>query len=270
MDGTNKSDNNNNKENNETNDNQNEDEDDYSCTEWSTWSRERVNDASLKERTRTLVMGVKRGGTKEVEEYSNWSEYSKTPLQPISGLEVETKMETEKVWSDTKTSTNYVTESETVKLISTSYAGGGSYTYCPNGYKEQDNKCVSETKERGDLTYLEYNSGNYYIYNKPCDAFNTEKTSNGQYQMVYKNCLYSSVKDMVTGYSSSYTVYNYQELEEVQTVYYRYRTKTKKTVQEDDVYTDKLYEEDKLPEGFVKINGSEIVEYSYKYTVCEK
>lgn len=268
MDGTNKPSN----DNNSDNDNGNEDINgsDYSCTEWSEWSKERVSDSSLKERTRTLVIGVKRGGTKEKEVYSDWTEYTKTPFEPINGMEVETKIETEKVWSEPKTSTYYVSNSETVKLLSTYDVGGGSYTHCPNGYDVKDNKCVSQTKERGDLTYLEYNSGDYLIYNKPCDAFNTEIDSEGKYAMVYKNCLYSKITDIKTGYSAGYTVYNYQELVETQTVYYRYRTKTIQTVQEEDVYTDTLYEEDKLPEGFVKVNGSEIVEYSYMYNVCEK
>ena len=267
MDGKNIS-NNDNKKNDENDNISNEK--DYSCTEWSDWTRERVNSSSLKERTRTLVIGVKHGGTKKEEIYSEWSEYTKTPLEPMDGVEVEAKVETEKVWSEPKTSQETKENSETVKVLSTSNEGGESYTYCPKGYKKEDNKCVSENKERGDLTYLEYNSGNYYIYNKPCDAFNTERNSEGKYEIVYKNCLYSKTTDIKKGYSESYTVYNYQELVETQTVYYRYRTKTISTVQEQDEYTKTYYEVDKLPKGFVKVDGSEVVEYSYMYAVCEK
>ena len=36
------------------------------------------------------------------------------------------------------------------------------------------------------------------------------------------------------------------------------------------VYTDVKYEESELPEGFVKVPGSEETYYSYKLTYCEK
>ena len=47
----------------------------YSCVNWSDWTKERVNDSYLEERSKTLVQGVKyQTQTKTV--YGKWSEYT--------------------------------------------------------------------------------------------------------------------------------------------------------------------------------------------------
>ena len=57
-------------------------------------------------------------------------------------------------------------------------------------------------------------------------------------------------------------LYTYQELVTTDVTYYRYRTINSDV--EADVYTDVKYEESDLPEGFVKVPGSEETYYSYK------
>ena len=42
------------------------------------------------------------------------------------------------------------------------------------------------------------------------------------------------------------------------------------TVTEDSVITDGYMEESSLPSGYVKLEGSEKTQYSYKIKVCEK
>ena len=241
---------------------------DYNCTDWSSWTSERVNSTDLKERTRTLYLGVKEGKEEEVVTYSEWSDYTKTPINATKDIEVEIKVEVEKDWGIVKTSNSPVQESETVKLLGTSTTGGGSYTYCPSGYKKDSSlkKCVSETSQNGDLTYNEYVSGNYVIYNKPCDALNTERGKG----LVYKNCKYSKVIDLKTGSSSGSTVYNYQEMEDVQVMYYRYRTKKVDLVKTVDEYTKEYYEEDKMPSGYTKKDDTAKTEYSYMLKTCVK
>ena len=49
-----------------------------------------------------------------------------------------------------------------------------------------------------------------------------------------------------------------------------FKAKEKSEVKENDVYTEKKYEEDDLPEGFVKVDGTEETYYSYRLTYCVK
>lgn len=247
-----------------------EEKDDYSCSTWSDWSSERINNNSLIERVRTLVKGVKYGSVKEKIVYGEWTDYNTTPIVANDNLEVETKTEVEQVWSETKTTTSFIQNSDTIKVLSYYYVGGNTYTYCPEDYKQNGNKCYSNIKERGDLTYSQYTSGNYTIYNKPCDAIKNEKNSDGKYELVYKNCLFSRIINANSASTGSYIVYEYQELENKNVTYYRSRSKSITTVKEADQYTDKYYEEKDLPKGYVKLDGSEKKEYSYKYPECEK
>lgn len=243
-------------------------DDNYNCVDWSSWVSTRVSNTDLKERTRTLYLGVKYGKEKEVTSYSEWSEYSKIPITVTNDIEVEVKEEIEKDWGETRTSTTPIEASETVKLLGTSTTGGGSYTYCPYGYKKDSSlkKCISKTTKNGDLTYSEYVSGNYIIYNRPCDALNTEKGKG----LVYKNCKYSKVTDIKTGYSNGSTVYNYQIMEAKEVKYYRYRTKKVEIVRDNDIYTTEYYEEDKMPSGYQKVESSAKTEYSYMLKACVK
>ena len=244
---------------------------DYSCNNWSNWTTVRVNNSFLDERVRKVYLGLKKGGMQEEVVYSEWSDYQLTPITTSgTDIEVEEKVVVEDVWSDIKTSTSLVTASDTIKVVSVNNVSGESYKYCPKGYNEDNKRCVSETKERGNLTYLQYNSGDYIIYNKPCDSLNTVKNDNGGYDFIYTNCLYSKVIDKKAASSPSYTVYNYQELEKKENKYYRYRTKQITMVQKNDEYTTEYYEENKMPNGFVKIDNSVKEEYSYKLNYCEK
>ncbi len=244
------------------------DYDDYSCKTWSEWSSKRVTDPMLQERSRTLVKGVKIGGTKEVITYGEWTDYTETPIEATNNLEVEVITKNEQRWSDNLVSTTPVTASETLKVISVDTVPGNSYTTCPSGYKKEGKICISESTKTGNLSYSQYNS--YRVHNRPCNDTIVQKNSNGKYETVYVGCEYSTTTGLITRGSSGYTTYTYQILEEKTITYYRSRTKTTKTVQEENVYTDNYYEEANLPQGFVKVEGSEKIEYSYKYSTCEK
>ena len=258
-----------NKNNNNNKDNQSKDNnDDYSCSNWSDWTTKKINDNSLETRTRTLVRGVKYGNTKEVVTYGPWTEFVSHEIIPNENVDVETITQVNKVWSENKTSDSKIVESDTVKLIAKEKVNNGTYTYCPDGYTKKDGKCYSKTI-KGDLTYLQYNSGDYLISNRPCEAVHTEKDSNGKYVYMYKNCVYSKVTDVKKG-TSTKKIYTYQELIDEVVTLYRARARYVNIEQTVDSYTEDYYEENKLPAGYVKLPGSERIEYSYKKSVCEK
>lgn len=259
---------------NETNDKNNNSDNNsydyskYSCKSWTNWSATRLSDSMLEERSRTLVRGVKYGESQEIVSYGAWTDYVETPIEPQDNLEIETVTQTVRSWSGNKSTTEKIVESDTVRLISTEKVSNGSTKSCPKGYTKKDGKCLSDLI-RGDLTYLEYNSGKYLIENRPCEAIHTEKDSNGKYVYMYKNCRYREVTDMKTT-SSSYKVYTYQEVEDRQVTLYRARVKYINTEKLPDTYTEEYFEEAKLPSGYVKLPGSEKIEYSYRLAVCEK
>ena len=240
----------------------------YSCNNWSNWSTKRISDPMLEERTRVVVKGVKYGKKEEVITYGPWSDYVETPIVETPNMEVEKTSTINKVWSENKVSSDKITESATVKLISTEKINNGTYSYCPKGYTKKDGKCYSE-RIIGDLTYLQYNSGNYLIYNRPCEAVHTEKDSNGKYVFMYKNCQYSNITSLKTGTSTT-KLYTYQELIDQEVTMYRARAKYTNVIETPESYTDTYYEESKLPSGYVKLSGSERTEYSYRISVCEK
>lgn len=250
--------------NNDKNDD-NDEEVIFSCKEWSDWTSEKLNDDSLEVRKRILVRGVKKGEQSQKVTYGEWSEYTKDVIEPKENLDVEISNTIEKVWID-KTSDTKVTESETIKNISTTTTGGGSYTYCPSGYERDGNKCLklSEIKY-GDLTYIQYNT--YKVLNKPCSG--PYYNANGE--MMMKNCSYQikEYTDLKRGTHSAKTVYSYQELVSKEVTLYRSRTKTTETVYSEPTYVGYMQEKD-LPSGYVKVEGSEKIEYSYKLKVCEK
>lgn len=231
----------------------------YSCVDWSDWTKVRVTNLDLLEKTKTLVQGVKYG-TKTV--YGEWSEYSVVPANSTKDMEVETKTITETVWSETKTGTDIDTTNSNIRVISTNGVSEGSS--CPGTII--DGTCYSKLK-KGNLTFKEYNSGNYLIKNPYCEGVSTLQNKEGLYVLTYLDCEYNEKIGKSSG-GYSYTVYTYQELETKEVTYYRYRTIT--TVNEPDLYTDKKYEEKYLPTGYVKVNGSEETYYSYKLNTCEK
>ena len=239
----------------------------YSCTTWSAWSDNKNTDSSLDERTRIVVLGVKKGTTKTEITYSEWSEYTTTPIEASSNREVDMKTVVEKVWSGTKTSSTPVQESSTIKLIGERVIDN-SKSSCPSGYTDLGDRCISSSRIKGDLTYSQYSSDEYEVYNQPCEAIHTEY-HDGKYVLVYKGCLY---KQYVSKKSSggSTKVYDYQELEDKNVSYYRSREIKTQEVPGSGVFTKDYYEEKYLPEGFVKSSGSEKTQYSYKLKKCEK
>ena len=238
----------------------NEQEPSYSCKEWSDWTTEKINDNSLEVRERTLVKGEKKGSAIQKVVYGNWSEYTTTEIKPSDNLEVEMTTKKEQVWVE-KTSNSAVTESSTIKNINATTSGGGSYSYCPNGYTKDGKKCYKIVT--GTLTYTQYNS--YEVINKPCAG----PSYNSDGERVYKGCQYKKYTSLKTGTHPTTTTYTYQELVTKDVTYYRSRTKTIETAYEDSVFTDYM-EEKNLPSGYVKVAGSEKKEYSYKLKVCEK
>lgn len=235
----------------------------YSCNTWSEWTKARVNDKNLIERKKVLVLGVKYG-SKTV--YGNWSEYTSTPIIKNSGIEVETKVVNEEAFGSIKTGRNIDTTNPNIKVISTQYVSGNNKT-CEEGILKGD-ACYSEKTTTGNLTFSEYNSGEFNIKEEYCDGVKTLKNNDGLYVLTYINCEYSKKVGTPTGSNDSYTVYTYQEMELRDVTYYRYRTIS--NVNEPDQYTSKKYEEKDLPDGYVKVAGSEETYYSYKDSYCEK
>lgn len=242
----------------------------YSCTNWSDWTSERVSITGLTERNRVLVKAYKKGEMEEKVTYGEWSEYSVTPITESEGIEVETKTEEVKKWSPIKTTTSKVEKSDTLNIVDTYKKSSGSTSYCPSGYTKENDKCISEKTKTGDLTYLEYNSSSYQIVNKPCGRVYSKKNDDGTYSLMYSNCEYHEVTDLKKKSSSSYTVYEYQTLETITTVYYRSRSVKKEMVKGQDIYLDNYMLEEAIPSGYEKVLGSEKIEYSYKRLSCEK
>ena len=234
----------------------------YSCASWSDWSKERVYDKDLTERVKTLVTGAKYS-TKIT--YGEWSEYTTTPIIAGEGIEVETKTVTENAWSENKTGTNINTNSQDIKVISSTLVDNTDIV-CPDGYMEND-ICYSNETTIGNLTLKEYNSGNYKIEKQYCEGVKNIKNKDGLYVITYVNCKYNEVKNPEE-VNTSYVLYTYQKLSSQDVVYYRYRTVTK--IDEPVEYTEKKYVENELPEGFVKVPGTEENYYSYKLTECIK
>ncbi len=233
----------------------------YSCVIWSDWSKDRVYDSTLVERTKTMVTGIKRGNVKT---YGEWSEFTTTPVTDTQGLEVETKVVTEKVWSEERTATSIDTTNPNIKVISSKKrsSGGGCSGFVKN------NVCYSNKTTVGNLTYSEYISGNYNIKKENCNGVKTLQNSEGKYVLTFLGCEYNKKISSSKKSGSSYTEYTYQELETKDVTYYRYRTVTE--TNEPDVYTNIKYEEKDLPYGYEPLVGSEETYYSYKAASCEK
>ena len=234
---------------------------DYSCYNWSDWTKVRVYDSYLTERTKVLVQGVKYGTKKT---YSNWSSYTTTPIVQTDGIEIETMTENVTTWGEVKTGTDIDTKNTNIKVLSQEVVGGSSKCdgFVENGY------CYSNKVTKGNLTYLEYISGNYKVKKAYCEAVKTLKNKDGKYEVTYIDCEYNTKLGEAKEGSSSYTLYTYQELETKPVTYYRYRTISE--VNEPIDYTSKLYEESNLPSGYVKVPGTEEIYYSYKFTNCVK
>ncbi len=247
---------------------ENNDYSDYSCVEWTDWSKERKNDPILVERVKTLVQGVKYGKNTSKTVYGEWSDYVPVLITGNDNLEVEVKSSIESSWSEEKESTNIDLSSDRIKVISTSQISKEK-PYCEDGYL-LNNMCYSNNEIIGNLTFKEYHSGQYQIKNNQCERVMTLKNNDGKYVLTYVNCKYNKVIGKPKVDNNSYTLYTYQEQEDKEVTYYRARSKRIVTEKENDIYTNEKYEENNLPEGFVKVIGSEEVYYSYKLPTCEK
>ena len=235
----------------------------YRCNEWSEWTKERVTDPILSERVKVLVLGVKPGKT--ITKYGDWSEYTTKPIKETSKLQVESKVVSEEVWSEDKTSSDIDPTNSNIRIVSENTMGDTYTTTVCKGY-ETNNVCYGN-EQVGNLTYREYNSGNYLI--DSCTGVKTLKNSEGVYVPTYLNCHYRQKSDYTTqNVNNTYIVYTYQEKETKDVTYYRSRSIN--TTTEKEEYTTKKYEEDDLPEGFTKVDGSEETYYSYRVTYCEK
>lgn len=247
--------------------NDNGEQEGISCVDWSDWSKDRIYDSSLIERTKTLVQGVKYGNVSTRIDYGNWSDYTSTKIDASDNIEVETKQVQSEKWSSPKTGTDIDINSKKIKVIGTNTET--DTVSCPKDYKLVDDKCYSNNEYIGNLTYKEFNSGKYKVNNGLCEGVKNIKYSNGRYELTYINCRYNAILNQDNSKASK-TIYTYQELISSNVTYYRYRTVTKTEVRENDIYTNQKYEEKDLPEGYVKVPGTEETFYSYKLESCEK
>ena len=222
-----------------------------SCDDWSSWTTTKINDDNVLVKTRVIFKGYKKTPGNVVISYGKWSDWSDTLIVPNETLEVETNSEVVSAWSENKTTTNPVTASDTIKVLDVQTTGGGQS--CSN---------VS-TNVRADLTastYQQYMASGLVVklnkvYNKKVD---------GKYVLLYDTTYKKYTKKCST--NPTVTTYTYQEL--VSTTVTKYRSRAIIKVQERDTvdYTDYV---ETLPNGYTKVDGSEITQYSYKYNVCK-
>ena len=222
-----------------------------SCDDWSSWTTTKINDDNVLVKTRVIFKGYKKTPGNVVISYGKWSDWSDTLIVPNETLEVETNSEVVSAWSENKTTTNPVTASDTLKVLDVQTTGGGQS--CSN---------VS-TNVRADLTastYQQYMASGLVVklnkvYNKKVD---------GKYVLLYDTTYKKYTKKCST--NPTVTTYTYQEL--VSTTVTKYRSRAIIKVQERDTvdYTDYV---ETLPNGYTKVDGSEMTQYSYKYNVCK-
>ena len=246
----------------------NDESSEYSCVNWSSWTKKRENESFLEERSKTLVQGVKYGNTDANIIYGEWSEFTTTPIEENDGIEVETKVVHEENWSEPKTATSLNENDPKIKVISVESVMADTKS-CENGYV-LNNVCYSNETIVGNLTLKEYNSGKYNIKNGRCERVMTLKNNEGKYVLTYANCEYNEILNENITNDVSYNIYTYQELVDTDVTYYRSRTKTIENDDTNPIYTENKYEEAYLPDGFVKVPGTEETYYSYKIATCEK
>lgn len=224
------------------------------CNNWSPWTSIKIEDNRLIVKTRTLYKGYKTTTDGIKTTYGEWSSWSETPIAETSGIEVETKDEVIEKWSDNKTTTSYITNSDTIKVISASSVG--TEKNCSTSWK-QVRETVSASK------YFDLNEDGLVIavhdtyYDKECD-----NNCNTNYQKVY-DITYKKKSTSCTG-GDKITMYTYQELEKVSVKMYRSRTVKTENVKGETIYSDWV---SKLEKGYIKTD--EKIEYSYKDTSCK-
>ena len=224
---------NNNENNNQTNNNTNNDQTNtqYVCDNtFGEWTRVRNTSTNLIEESRILVKGYK---TETV--YGEWSSPTTKKIQSNSNLDVKkytkTTKKTSKSCSDESTTkpaskTGRTNTSRTVTNKSTKKVCTGGKTYTKKLTK-WDNNAIS--------------CKSYGIGNVVC-TYKTKKT-----------CTNKTIYNKVTYYKYCDT-----KTKNITTTYYQSRS-----IDTNVTYTDYMLESE-LPEGYIKLDGSEITEYRYK------
>ena len=224
---------NNNENNNQTNNNTNNDQTNtqYVCDNtFGEWTRVRNTSTNLIEESRILVKGYK---TETV--YGEWSSPTTKKIQSNSNLDVKkytkTTKKTSKSCSDESTTkpaskTGRTITSRTVTNKSTKKVCTGGKTYTKKLTK-WDNNAIS--------------CKSYGIGNVVC-TYKTKKT-----------CTNKTIYNKVTYYKYCDT-----KTKNITTTYYQSRS-----IDTNVTYTDYMLESE-LPEGYIKLDGSEITEYRYK------
>ncbi len=214
------------------------------CNNWSDWTSTKIDDDRLSIKTRTLYKGYK-----IIENTSEWSAWGETEIKEEDGIEVETKEEIMDVWSEDKITTDYIVNSDTIKVISASTTNGDKT--CSTSWKKVREE-VSATK------YQSLNADDLVIavHDTYYDTKNDDDKKS--YKTIY-DITYKKKTTSCTG-GSSVTTYIYQELTKKPVTLYRYRT----IGNDEIVYSDWV---EKLEEGYIKTE--EKIEYSYKDNVCK-
>ncbi len=224
------------------------------CNTWSPWTSIKIDDSHLLVKTRTLYKGKKTTVDGVKITYGPWSAFSETPIAAADNLEVETKDEVVTIWSDNKTTTDYIANTDSIKVISATTTG--SEKECHSSEKKVREK-VSASK------YQSLNKQGLVVavhdtyYEKECTT-DCETCYKKVYDITYKKKTTSC-----TG-GNKVTTYTYQELTSKTVKMYRSRAVIEEQVKGETVYTDWV---EKLEEGYIKTE--EKTEYSYKDTVCK-
>ena len=223
----------NNDENNndsQSGNNSNESKDDKVCGIYSDWTTEVKKDTNLEKETRTLVKAYKN----EVV-YGDWSESTTTPIAASDSLEVKSftaiDKQTNRVCSDETTikpesrDNREITSRVVTKKSTTKVCSGGkTYTKTLTKWDNSADSCKS------------------YGIGKVVCTYKTKKT-----------CTNKTTSKKVTYYTYCDT-----NTVEVPVTFY-----TSRSISYNPIYTDYILESE-IPEGYKKVEGSEIVQYRYR------
>ena len=240
--------------NNEDNNDDNEIYDlNINCKTWTEWTDKKLNDNSLLVRTRTLIKGYKIIGEETIT-YGPWTEWTNEVINSSDTLEVETKEELDVIWSENKTTTSKISNSDTIKIIDTKTTNNGTSCYNKTTYEN-----AIGTFTQSEYTKLE--AKGLIVSLKDSYWVRDNNGYHKEYKAVYKK---ETTKKVC---SDNYvTTYTYQELITANVIKYRSRTITKGLINTKVVYTDYV---ETLPKDYIKVDGSEKTQYSYKTTVCK-
>ena len=202
------------------------------CQDFSDWTTEYRADNTLEVETRTLVKGFK-----QEKVYGDWSTPTTTAIVANDKLEVRSYQTNETVTSKTAWSSESTSKpsskagreisSRSVKKSSVkkSCTGGGTYT---KTLTKWDNNAIS-CKSSG--------------IGKVVCTYKSKKTCTSK--KVYHTTTYYKYRDTITS--------------NVVKTYYQSRN----IMLSDPIYTDYILENE-MPEGYQKVNGSEMVQYRYR------